>query len=111
MPDKTRGPAKSTSPQAKTEPKKYQLRLYVAGTTPNSLIAIENLKRLCEKHLAGMYSIEVVDLLLQPKLARGDQILAIPTLVRRFPEPFRRILGDLSDTERVLVGLDLRPEE
>lgn len=90
-------------------PDHWELRLYVAGVTPNSLTAFENLKRLCEQHLAGRYRIEVVDLLEQPQLAKGDQILAIPTLVRRLPPPLRKIIGDLSDTERVLVGLDLRP--
>lgn len=90
----------------------WNLRLYVAGQTPKSMAAFSNLKRLCEEHLAGkQYSIEVVDLLKNPALARGDQILAIPTLVRKLPEPMRKILGDLSNTERVLVGLDLRPRE
>ena len=87
----------------------YVLRLYVAGQTPKSLLAFANLKKICEEHLAGRYQIEVIDLLEHPHLARGDQILAIPTLVRRLPEPVRKIIGDLSDTERVLVGLDLRP--
>lgn len=87
----------------------WELRLYVAGLTPNSLTAFENLKKICEEHLAGQYHIEVIDLLEQPQLARGDQILAIPTLVRRLPVPIRKIIGDLSNTERVLVGLDLRP--
>jgi circadian clock protein KaiB len=87
---------------------KYNLRLYVAGQTPKSLTAFSNLKRLCEQYLADRYSIEVVDLLQNPQLAQGDQILAIPTLVRRLPEPIRKIIGDLSNTERVLVGLDLR---
>ncbi len=87
----------------------YELRLYVAGQTQKSLLALANLKRICEAHLAGKYRIEVVDLLQSPQLAQGDQILAIPTLVRRLPEPIRRIIGDLSNTERVLIGLDLRP--
>ena len=87
----------------------YRLRLYVAGQTPKSLAAFANLKRICDEHLAGRYSIEVIDLLENPQLAQGDQILAIPTLVRRLPEPIRKIIGDLSNTERVLVGLDLRP--
>ncbi len=87
----------------------YRLRLYVAGQTAKSLAAFANLKRLCEEHLAGMYEIEVVDLIENPRLAQGDQILALPTLVRRLPPPMRKIIGDLSDTERVLVGLDLRP--
>jgi len=87
----------------------WELRLYVAGATPRATTALENLKKICEEHLAGKYSIEVIDLLRNPKLARGDQILALPTLVRKLPEPVRKIIGDLSDTERVLVGLDLRP--
>ena len=87
----------------------WDLRLYVAGQTPNCLAAFENLQELCRTHLDGRFRIEVIDLLEQPQLARGDQILAIPTLVRKLPEPIRRIIGDLSNTERVLVGLDLRP--
>ena len=87
----------------------WQLRLYVAGQTPKSLTAFQNLKKICEQHLKGRYSIEVVDLLKEPQLSKGDQILAIPTLVRKLPVPVRKIIGDLSDTERVLVGLDLRP--
>lgn len=86
----------------------YDLRLYVAGQTPKSVAAIANLKRFCEEHLHGKYRIEVVDLVQDPKLARTDQILAIPTLVRRLPEPIRKIIGDLSNSERVLVGLDVR---
>src|ERR1700761_9365125 len=88
----------------------YNLRLYVAGQTPKSLTALANLKEICEQHLAGRYRIEVIDLLEQPQLAAGDQILAVPTLVRRLPEPLKRIIGNLSDRERVLVGLDLRSE-
>jgi circadian clock protein KaiB len=87
----------------------WDLRLYVAGRSPRAVRAFENLKMICEEHLAGRYSIEVVDLLKEPRLARGDQIIAVPTLVRKLPEPVRKIIGDLSDTERVLVGLDLRP--
>jgi circadian clock protein KaiB len=87
----------------------WELRLYVAGATPRAIAALENLKKICEEHLAGKYSIEVIDLLKNPKLASGDQILAVPTLVRKLPEPVRKIIGDLSNTERVLVGLDLRP--
>ncbi len=87
----------------------YSLRLYVAGQTPKSLAAYGNLKRICEEHLAGRYSIEVIDLLENPRLASGDQILAIPTLVRKLPEPIKKIIGDLSNTERTLVGLDLQP--
>ena len=86
----------------------WELRLYVAGQTPKSLQAFANLKRICEAHLAGKYHIEVIDLLKNPQLAKGDQILALPTLVRKLPAPVRKIIGDLSNTERVLVGLDLR---
>ena len=89
-------------------PPVWELRLYVAGQTAKSLLAFANLKRICEEHLAGQYRIEVVDLLKNPQLAKGDQIFALPTLVRKLPEPVRKIIGDLSDTERVLVGLDLR---
>ena len=87
----------------------WLLRLYVAGRTPKSIAAFRNLKVICEQHLAGLYQLDVIDLLENPTLAAGDQILAIPTLVRRLPEPMKRIIGDLSNTERVLVGLDLRP--
>ncbi len=90
-------------------PDHWNLRLYVAGATPRAIAALENLKKICEEHLAGKYEIEVVDLLKDPKLARGHQILAVPTLVRELPEPVRKIIGDLSDTEKVLVGLDLQP--
>lgn len=86
----------------------FVLRLYVAGQTPRCVRAFANLKRLCEEHLANRYRIEIIDLLENPQLARGDQILAVPTLVRRLPEPMKKIIGDLSNTERVLVGLDLR---
>ncbi|AMR33804.1 circadian clock protein KaiB [Mucilaginibacter sp. PAMC 26640] len=89
--------------------KKWELRLYVAGKTPKSVTALSNLKRYCEEHLQGQYRIEVIDLLLQPQLAEGDQILAIPTLVRKVPEPIRKIIGDLSNEEKVLVGLNIRP--
>lgn len=92
-------------------PAKFQLRLYVAGQTAKSLAAFANLKRICETHLAGQYSIEVIDLTKNPALAAGDQILAVPTLVRRLPEPIRKIIGDLSNEERVLVGLDVQPLE
>ena len=85
----------------------YRLRLYVAGQTPKSLTALANLKRVCEQHLAGRYEIEIIDLMQNPRLAAGDQILAIPTLVRRLPSPLKRIIGDLSNTEKVLVGLDI----
>jgi circadian clock protein KaiB len=97
----------SISPRRRA--KLWQLRLYVAGQTPKSLTAFSNLKKICESHLSGRYSIEVIDLVEQPQLSRGDQILAIPTLVRKLPQPVRKIIGDLSDTKRVLVGLDLRP--
>jgi circadian clock protein KaiB len=91
--------------------KLWQLRLYVAGQTPKSLTAFSNLKRICENHLKGRYRIKVIDLVEQPQLSKGDQIFAIPTLVRKLPQPVRKIIGDLSDTERVLVGLDLRPAD
>ncbi len=87
----------------------WNLRLYVAGQTPKSLAAFANLKRFCEDHLKGRYTIEVIDLVETPRLAKDEQILAVPTLVRKLPEPVRKIIGDLSNTERVLVGLDLRP--
>ncbi len=90
-------------------PQTWELRLWVAGETPRSLAALANLRRICEEHLAGQYTIEVVDLLERPELARAEQIVAIPTLERRLPEPVRKIIGDLSNTERVLIGLDLRP--
>lgn len=86
----------------------WELRLYVAGQTVKSITALANLKRYCEQHLAGRYTLEVIDLLKNPQLAEGDQILAIPTLVRKVPEPIRKIIGDLSNEERVLVGLDIR---
>ena len=87
----------------------WELRLYIAGQTPKSVTAFANLKSLCEEHLPGRYRIEVIDLMQQPQLAAGDQIVAIPTLIRKLPEPLRRIVGDLSNTERTLVGLQLRP--
>ena len=87
----------------------WELRLYVAGQTPNSIKAFRNLKKICEEHLAGKYRIEIIDLLANPQLAKKDQILAIPTLVRRLPEPVRKIIGDLSNTERILVGLEILP--
>jgi circadian clock protein KaiB len=86
----------------------WNMRLYIAGQTPKSLRALANLKQICEKHLAGKYHIEIIDLLENPQLASTDQILAIPTLIRKLPEPMRKIIGDLSNVERVLVGLDLR---
>jgi circadian clock protein KaiB len=87
----------------------WELRLYVAGKTAKSVTAFDNLERLCKEHLAGKYTIEVVDLLLHPQLAKGDQIVAIPTLVRKLPQPIRKVIGDLSNVERTLVGLQLRP--
>lgn len=90
------------------KPERFVLRLYIAGQTPKCMRAFTNLKRICEEHLADRYQIEIIDLLQNPQLARGDQILAVPTLVRQLPEPVKKIIGDLSNTERVLVGLDLR---
>ena len=87
----------------------WVLRLYIAGQTPRAMTALVNLRQLCESHLTGRYRIEVVDLLEQPQLAEGDQIIAVPTLIRRLPEPIRRVIGDLSDSARTLVGLDLKP--
>lgn len=88
----------------------FELRLYVAGQTPKCVRAVDNLRDVCEEHLAGRYHIEVIDLLDRPQLAKGDEIIAVPTLVRKLPEPIRKIIGDLSDTDKVLVGLQLRPE-
>ncbi len=102
-------PRKRRNPQRKPKPDTYILRLYVAGQTPRCVTAFANLKQICEEYLAGKYQIEVIDLLENPKLAQGDQIFAIPTLVRKLPEPVRKIIGDLSNTERVLVGLNLQP--
>jgi circadian clock protein KaiB len=98
-------------PRRKQKPEVWKLRLYVAGQTPKSIRAFANLKVLCEEHLKDRYRIEVIDLLDHPQLARGDQIVAIPTLVRQLPPPVRKIIGDLSNTVRVLVGLDLRPAD
>jgi circadian clock protein KaiB len=104
-------PAKSINKKASdtAEAVEYQLRLYVAGYTAKTRAALQNLNKICETHLAGRYKIEVIDLLVNPKLAAGDQILAVPTLVRQLPEPIKKIIGDLSNEERVLVGLDLQP--
>ena len=99
-----------TTPQLRRKKKTYELRLYVAGQTPKSIMALANLKKICEEHLSGQYEIEVIDLIKKPQLASGDQILAIPTLVRKLPSPIKKIIGDLSDTERVLVGLNLREQ-
>ena len=106
MRTKTAQPSAS-APRARSA-QLWQLRLYVTGQTSRSMTAFANLKKLCESHLKGRYHIEVIDLLEQPQLAKGDQILAIPTVVRKLPQPVRTIIGNLSDTERVLVGLDLR---
>jgi circadian clock protein KaiB len=110
----TRATARTATTPAALDGKlghQYELRLYVAGPTRKSMAAFENLQRICAEHLAGKYSIEVIDLLEQPHLARGDQILAIPTLVRKLPEPIRKIIGDLSNTNKVLTGLELREYE
>ncbi len=98
-------------PATGSDAETWHLRLYVSGESPKSVEAFANLKRLCETHLAGRYEIEVVDLLEHPRLARGDEIVAIPTLVRQLPSPMRKIIGDLSDTDRVLVGLQLRHKQ
>jgi circadian clock protein KaiB len=103
--------ADASTTQPRRTKKSYELRLYVAGQTPKSIAAFANLKKICEEHLAGQYNIEVIDLLKKPQLASGDQILAIPTLVRKLPAPIRKIIGDLSDTERVLVGLNIREQK
>jgi circadian clock protein KaiB len=105
------GPETKSPRKAKNEnaDELWQLKLYVAGQTPKSLSAFANLKRICEEHLEGKYRIEVIDLMVNPQLAKGDRILALPTLVRKLPDPVRKIIGDLSNTERVLVGLDIKP--
>lgn len=102
-----KGRAKADNPE--TDGEIWMLRLYVAGQTPKSITAFANLKKICEEHLGGRYRIEVIDLTVNPTLAKDDQILALPTLVRKLPEPVKKIIGDLSNTERVLVGLDIRP--
>ncbi|UOQ70846.1 circadian clock KaiB family protein [Hymenobacter cellulosilyticus] len=99
----------TANPASAMDEEYWELRLYVAGQTPKSILALANLKKYCEQYLKGRYAIEVIDLLKDPQLAEGDQILAIPTLVRKVPEPIRKIIGDLSNEERVLVGLDIRP--
>ena len=107
---KSAKPAKQVAPaEANGKAEVWELRLYIAGQTPRSVVAFANLKKLCEEHLPGRYKIEVIDLMQHPQLAAGDQIVAIPTLVRKLPQPLRRIVGDLSNTERALVGLQLRP--
>jgi circadian clock protein KaiB len=100
------GPIKAKP--AKVEPNRYVLRLYVAGQTPKSIDAITNIKKICEEKLKGHYILDVIDLYQQPRLAQGEQIIALPTLIKKLPPPLRRIIGDMSNTERVLVGLDLR---
>lgn len=102
---------RTKKPSAPKKTATWELRLYVAGQTPKSVTAFANLKKICEEHLKDEYRVEVIDLLKNPKLAQGDQILAIPTLVRKLPQPVKKIIGDLSNTERVLVGLDLKPAE
>lgn len=104
-------PAKPAPPKAKpgkAESSRYILKLYVAGQSPKSTIAIDNIKRICEENLQGQYELDVIDLYQQPQLAQGEQIIAVPTLIRKLPTPLRRIIGDMSNTERVLVGLDIR---
>ncbi len=96
-------------PSALTVEKSWNLRLYIAGQTPKSITALTNLKKICEQHLANQYNIEIIDLVRHPELARKDQILAIPTLVRRLPPPLKKIIGDLSNSEKVLLGLDMEP--
>ncbi|MFO7445380.1 MAG: circadian clock KaiB family protein [Ignavibacteriaceae bacterium] len=107
-PAKTTEVKKAKTPKTKKE-KPFELRLYVAGQTPRSIAAFSNLKKVCDEHLPGKYKIEIIDLLKNPKLAQGDQILAIPTLVKKLPAPVRKIIGDLSNTERLLIGLDIQP--
>ncbi len=107
---KTKTRARPRKP-APGKPETWKLRLYVAGQTPKSIRAFANLKVLCEEHLKGRYRIEVIDLMENPQLARGDQIVAVPTLIRKLPQPVRKIIGDLSDSMRVLVGLDMRKED
>ena len=107
MKDIPAGKKKSPRPEASQEA--WILKLYVAGQTPKSIAAFANLKKICDEHLAGKYHIEIVDLLKNPTLARGDQILAIPTLVRQLPPPVKKLIGDLANTERVLIGLDIKP--
>ncbi len=100
---------KENKPRRVAPPKEWELRLYVAGQTPKAVAAFANLKKICEENLKGRYRIQLIDLLMNPQLAKGDQILALPTLVRKLPTPVKKIIGDLSNKERVLVGLDLRP--
>ena len=109
--NKTHSDKEARSSQRGVKPKmmEWELRLYVAGNTPNSIAAFSNLQEICEEHMGGRYRIEIIDLFENPQLAQGDQIIAVPTLVRRLPTPIKKIIGDLSNTERVLVGLDLKP--
>ena len=102
-------PVKKSTAGRSRRKARYLLRLYVTGTTEKSIRAIQNVRRICEEHLSGRYRIEIIDLLKHPQLARGDQIVAVPTLVRHLPPPMKKIIGDLSNEESVLVGLDLRP--
>jgi circadian clock protein KaiB len=108
-PRKKAGAGRAHRPGKAPKGSKWDLRLYIAGRTPRAEKALENLERICKEHLAGEYRVVVIDLLKKPQLARGDQIVAVPTLVRNLPTPMRRIIGDLSNTERVLIGLDIRP--
>jgi circadian clock protein KaiB len=112
----TTKPTRPAQPTVKRAPRKavstrYILKLYVAGQSPKSVNAIANIKKICEENLQGRYELEVIDLYLRPQLAQGDQIVAVPTLIKKLPPPLRRIIGDLSDTERVLVGLDIRSKD
>lgn len=104
----TKAPVRKKAPATRQKKAKYLLRLYVTGTTGRSVRAIQNVRRICEEHLRGLYDLEVVDIYKNLPLARGDQIIAAPTLIKRLPEPLRRLIGDMSDEQRVLVGLDLR---
>jgi len=105
----TKAPSRKKSTGTRRKTAKYRLRLYVTGTTAKSVRAIQNVRRICEEHLRGLYDLEVVDIYKNLPLARGDQIIAAPTLIKRLPEPLRRLIGDMSDEQRVLVGLDIRP--
>jgi len=106
----TRTPVRKKARRAPEKKAKYLLRLYVTGTTGKSMRAIQNVRRICEEHLQDLYDLEVVDIYKNLPLARGDQIIAAPTLIKRIPEPLRRLIGDMSDEQRVLVGLDIRPQ-
>ena len=106
----TKPPARKKATSTRQKKAKYVLRLYVTGTTGKSMRAIQNVRRICEEHLHGLYDLEVVDIYKNLPLARGDQIIAAPTLIKRLPEPLRRLIGDMSDEQRVLVGLDIRPQ-